>query len=168
MKKDFGLPQWKIYELLPEDYKREYKVGADGNLVGTSKDDESEFAKSANLSQVVVDQIFKGKGFTELDAERMLVAELKKLNIEPELKVRIDRPYKYPQPYFMDVKVGNVTMDIVGKSTLEEVELRDKFFREKGLYPVHFPMPMVKKYAPLIASLVKTFMSFVSKYKVKS
>jgi hypothetical protein len=59
-------------------------------------------------------------------------------------------------------------MDIKGKSSVGETEARDKYFIEKKqLLPIHLPPPMVKKFAPEIASLVKTFMSFASEYKVK-
>jgi hypothetical protein len=50
---------------------------------------------------------------------------------------------------------------------VEEVEERDSYFRKKGLYPVHVPGPVIKKYAPFVASLVKSFMSFVSMYELK-
>ena len=105
---------------------------------------------------------------SDLELEKLLISELEKVGVKPEVKVPFDRPYNYTKPYFGDIKVGNVVMDVKGKSSVEEVEERDKYFMEKGLLPIHFPGPMVKKFAPDIASLVKTFMSFVSKYKVKS
>ena len=68
--------------------------------------------------------------------------------------MKFDRPYKYPQPYYADLKIGNLTFDILGKSSQEEREERDEFFVKQGMYPVHLPRPMVKKYAPVIAALI--------------
>ena len=105
---------------------------------------------------------------SDLQLEELLISELEKQGVKPETKVPFDRPYKYSQPYFADIVIGRVVMDIKGKSSVGETEARDKYFIEKKqLLPIHLPPPMVKKFAPEIASLVKTFMSFASEYKVK-
>jgi len=160
LEKDFGLPRARIYELMSDEFKKECKK-ADLHLDGAPKGDESKSAQTAQLSQVV-DTVFKGvKGFVEKpNMEQVLVAELKKFDIVPEVKVKFDRPYKYPQPYYADLKIGNLTFDILGKSSQEEREERDEFFVKKGMYPIHLPRPMVKKYAPVIAALIHGFVKY--------
>jgi len=156
LEKDFGFSRSKIYELMGDEFKIEYKK-LTTNLGG---DDESK--------ESTVRILKKDKGMSDLELEKLLISELEKVGVKPEVKVPFDRPYNYTKPYFGDIKLGNVVMDIIGKSSAEEVEERDKYFMEKKLLLLHLPGPMVRKFAPEIASLVKTFMSFMSVYKVKS
>ena len=148
---------------MDDEFKREYKK-LTGNLEGTPKDDESKSPESGQLTQTtqIVDKGFKGvKGIgTVRGVEQLLVEELKKLDVKPEVKVKFDRPYKYPRPYYADVKVGKLAMDVLGKSSEEERVKRDKYFIKQGMYPIHFPPPMVKKYAPVIASLIHVLIKY--------
>lgn len=142
---DFGLQKTKLYELIPEEYKKDYDTSKGADLY-KPKNDESKIPQSG---------ITETKRPTAFDMEKLLISELQKADINPKVKVPYERPYNYPQPFFADIVVGNLAMDIVGKSTKEEIVKRDEFFIKKhGLYPIHFPVPMVKKYAPIIASLI--------------
>lgn len=155
LEKDSGLSRRKIYEFMDDEFKREYrKLTTDFGGEDESKSSNLEHSKS---HKVVL---------SDLELEQLLILELQKAGVKPETKVPFDRPYNYTKPYFGDVKVGNIVMDISGKSSVEEVEERDEYFRKKGLVPIHFPGPIIKKYAPFVAFLVKSFMSL--KYKGES
>ena len=61
--------------------------------------DESKSAESAQSKthKVVM---------SDLELEKLLISELEKVGVKPETKVTFDRPYKYPRPYYADIKVG--------------------------------------------------------------
>ena len=119
LNEDFGLPRYKIYELMDDEFKIEYKK----LTTQTPKDDESKDSGLQNLKEIKVP-----KGMSDLELEKLLISELEKVGVKPEVKFAIDRPYNYTKPYFGDIKVGNVIMDVAGKSSKEEVEERDKYF----------------------------------------
>ena len=96
LEKDFGLSRHRIYDLMSDEYKRDYEK-ADANIKGTPKDDESKSPQSGQSSQVV-DSVFKGK---EPDVQEVMVAELRKVGIELEAKVPFKRPYSYTRSYFV-------------------------------------------------------------------
>jgi hypothetical protein len=156
---DFGLPEWKIYNLMDDGYKREYEKQEKPPEEQTEalkeklKKDESKSRKSD----------FGGKAFgnvSEFFLEKMLVKEFEKLGVKPETKVPIDRAYPYPYPYIADIKLENIIIDVEGKSLPEELTERDAHFKKLGMYPIHLPRSMVQKFTPNIASLIYGFVTF--------
>jgi hypothetical protein len=111
LEKDFGLSRRWIYELMDDEFKKEYKK-ADLNLDGTSKGALIGKSQLGHLTQTaqIVDKVFKGvKGFAEEpNTEQMLVAELRKLDVVPEMKVP-SKALAYPRSYHADPKIGNMT-----------------------------------------------------------
>jgi hypothetical protein len=69
---------------MPDEHKMEY-IEANVNLKGTPKGDESESPQRGQSSQVI------DKGFKGPNEEPILLSELKKLNIEQEVKVPFKR-----------------------------------------------------------------------------
>ena len=85
---------------MDDEFKKEYKK-ADLHLEGTSKDDESELSESRQSKPRVHKVVM-----SDLELEQLLISELEKQGVKPEVKVPFDRPYKYPKPYYADIKVG--------------------------------------------------------------
>jgi len=87
---DFGLPRWRVYELMDDEFKIVYKK----LTAQMPKDDESKDSGLPNLGKD------KGsKGMSDLQLEELLISELEKVSVKPEKQVAFDRMYKYPRPY---------------------------------------------------------------------
>jgi len=158
---DFGLPRTRIYNLMDDEFKREYQSQGspkddETDLQGTSKDDESESPESGQLPSII-------KGPREPTAEEILVKEIEKYNISPEIRVKYPNSPS-PRPYYAPIKIGGIIIEILRPGTgKDEVQAKNEFFIKKGMWPINIPRPMAKKYSSVIASLIHGFLNWKAK-----
>ena len=107
---------------MDDTFKIEYKK-LTTDFGGENESESAQRAQSKPRVHKVV--------MSDLELEQRLILELQKAGVKPETKVPFDRPYKYSQPYFADIVIGRIVIDIKGKSSQEEVDERDKYFMEK-------------------------------------
>ena len=96
LEKDSGLNRSYIYELMNDDFKREWrKLTTDFGGKDETESPPSGLSKPKTHKVVMSD----------LQLEQLLISELEKVSVKPEKQVTFDRMYKYPRPYYANIKV---------------------------------------------------------------